>query len=133
MHQRFFLKKREHLALQRIIQKLFQEGIQVNCYPFKIYMLQVEKSMSHRIQVLFSVPKRQFKKATDRNLVRRRIREAYRLNKQILDNINLKPEMQIAIAIVYSAEDIIDYDSIQNKMTDALEKIVSIIENKTAI
>ena len=133
MLHRFSFKKKDRLSQQKIIQKLFQEGIQINFYPFKIYILQVEKSLSQRIQVLVSVPKKQFKKAADRNLVKRRIREAYRLNKQILNEIKLKPEMQIAIAFVYNTDKIHDHGLIQDKMTEALNKIITVIEKNMAI
>lgn len=123
MLQRFSFKKKDRLIQQKIIQKLFQEGIQVNFHPFKIYTLPIEKSLSHRIQVLVSVPKKQFKKAADRNLIKRRIREAYRLNKQILNEIKLKPEMQIAIAFVYIASEIYDFVFLRQKMVEALNKI----------
>jgi ribonuclease P protein component len=123
MPQKLFFRKEDRLTQKRIIQQLFHKGIQLSKYPFNIHILSIEKSLSGRIQVLISVPKRQFKKAADRNLIRRRIREAYRLNKNILADNELKPEMQIAIAFVYTANEIHDHDFIQFKMIESLKKI----------
>ncbi len=86
-------------------------------------MLKPENSLSGRFQLLISVPGKQFKKATDRNLIKRRIREAYRLNKYILSGAEIKPEIQIAIAIVYTANEIHDFDFIHQKMIEALKRI----------
>jgi ribonuclease P protein component len=128
MPQRFFFSKEDRLTKQKIIQQLFQEGIQLSNYPFKCCILRIEKSLTEKVQVMISVPKRQFRKAADRNLIKRRIRESYRLNKNILDDTEHKPEMQFAIAFVYTANVIYDYDFIQLKMIESLKKIKQSIE-----
>jgi len=128
MPQRYFFRKSDRLSQKKIIQQLFQEGIQVHCYPYKIFILKVEKSLTGRFQVLISVPKKQFKKAVDRNLIKRRIREAYRLNNYILAKAKLNPDMQIAIAFVYTANEIHDYVFIHQKMVESLKKIKQVIE-----
>ena len=112
------------------MQKIFREGIQINIYPYKIFVLKTESSPAGRFKVLISVPKKQFKKAVDRNLLKRRIREAYRLNKHILGGDEPKPEIQIAIALIYSADEIHDYGLIHHKMIEALERIKHMIDNQ---
>lgn len=123
MLQRFFFRKEDRLTKQKTIQQLFQEGTQFNFYPFRIYILRTEKSLTERVQVLISVPKRQFKKAAYRNLIKRRMREAYRLNKNILADAELNREIQIAIAFVYIANEIHEYGFIHQKMVEALKRI----------
>ncbi|MEZ0608424.1 ribonuclease P protein component [Fibrella sp. WM1] len=74
-------------------------------------------------QVLFSVPKRAFKKAVDRNLVRRRCREAYRLNKCILQKAAVSP---VAITFLYTAKVKISFDEIDKGMKLALKRMNSV-------
>jgi len=131
MPQRFFFRKEERLSQKKIIQKLFQEGIKVHCYPYKIFILKVEKSLTGRFQILITVPKKQFKRAVDRNLIKRRIREAYRLNKYILTDVELKPDMQIAIAFVYSPAEIHDHGFMQVKMIESLNRIKEVCKEKS--
>jgi ribonuclease P protein component len=66
--------------------------------------------------VLFSVPKRQFKHAVDRNLIRRRMKEAYRLNKTLLSGA-------FSIAFIYISKEIEKYEVIEKGMKGALKKM----------
>jgi ribonuclease P protein component len=75
-------------------------------------------STKNATQVLFSVPKRQFKHAVDRNLIRRRMKEAYRLHKQLLTG-------NFSIAFIYIGKGIEDYEVIEKGMKSALKKVFS--------
>jgi ribonuclease P protein component len=70
-------------------------------------------------RVLFSVSKRHFKKATDRNLLKRRIRESYRLNKNRLSTSG----NSLHLGFIYSAKEIRDFHFIEEKLILGLERL----------
>jgi ribonuclease P protein component len=119
----FSLKKHEILRSKKSIKELFENGSSFFLYPFKVQFLPNPDSQNN--QVLFSVSKRNFKKAVDRNLLRRRIREAYRLNKNILTT-DQKEQFSISIALIYISKFKLPYNEIEDKL-----KQVFIRLNKT--
>ncbi len=80
--------KEEKLKSAKTIEKLFLEGKTYSKFPLKIFFLPNENIASN--MAAFAVPKRNFKSAVDRNRVKRQLREAYRLNKSLLDEIHGK-------------------------------------------
>ena len=77
--------KGEKLCGVRAISELFSEGRPLNLPPLRIiYRVTPADPSLEAVRVLISVPKRYFRKAVDRNLIKRRIREAYRQNKTVL-------------------------------------------------
>jgi ribonuclease P protein component len=109
----FSLKKREILRSKKDIKELFENGSSIFLYPFKVHY--IPQTNSENNQVLFSVPKRNFKNATDRNLIRRRIREAYRLNKNDLLN-DQKESFSLSIVLIYISKFKLPYAEIENKL-----------------
>lgn len=113
----FRFGKEERLCSKKHIQELFKSGSSFYSFPYKVFFLpQEEANRLH--QVLISVPTRNFKKAVQRNLLKRRIREAYRLNKP-----KLADTPALAIALVYTAREEISFDDIQRRLILALGKI----------
>ncbi len=91
MNKKNTLGKKERLKSKKLIGKLFEEGKSIKKYPFRlIYLIQDKNSFKIKTQVSFSVPKRNFKKAVDRNRIKRLIKEAFRLEqRKILQDYNL--------------------------------------------
>ncbi len=86
MNQSF--PKSEKLKSTKTIENLFLEGKTYSKFPIKVFFLPQENIETNL--AAFAVPKRNFKSAVDRNLIKRQLREAYRLNKQLLDEIHGK-------------------------------------------
>jgi ribonuclease P protein component len=80
MSKIYTFTKEERLCNKKLIDQLYHNGSSFLCYPFKVSWILSADPQPFPAQVLFSVSKKRYKKAVDRNLVKRRLREAYRLN-----------------------------------------------------
>jgi ribonuclease P protein component len=115
---KFTFKKEERLSREKIIQELFEKGSSFYLYPFKVYFMQNPNPDSATHQVLISVSKKNFKRAVDRNSIKRRIREAYRLNKNLLPGQN-----KLAIAYIYSVKEILPTAQIQERLVKTFKRL----------
>jgi len=77
-----------------------------------LYSKKEEVEEKKEFKVLFSVPKKLFKRAVDRNLLKRRMREAYRLNKSLLENCN----KSVKLMFIYKASGLLSFNEIENKI-----------------
>lgn len=113
----FKLPKNERLHAEKLIKELFNEGSSFFLYPFKVHFLKKEGLIGLPNQVLFSVSKKKIKKATGRNFIKRRLKEAYRLNKQIL------PLNGIILGLIFVGKAEMSFAEIQPKMVQALNRL----------
>lgn len=121
----FTLQKDERLCSQKLIGELFTSGESFLSYPLKVVFRKNELPLEHPAQVAFTVSKRNFKRAVKRNLLKRRMREAYRLNKPaFFDEITAK-NAQIAMMFVFVGKHVIEYATIEKAMISALKKVVA--------
>jgi len=124
--QKNTLKRNESLKLKKIIEDIFIRKDSFVSFPLKVFMLEAKLPSSSAVQLLISIPKRNFKNATDRNLLKRRIKEAYRKHKHRLHKILDDNNKQLAIAILYIHKDFATYEKIEKEVILSLQKI----ENK---
>lgn len=119
---KYTFKKEERLCNKRFLANLFQSGSSFVFYPYRISFLK-SSQLPSPAQVVISVPKRRFKKAVDRNLLKRRMREAYRLHKAaLLYTFLTENESEVLLAIQYIGKEMLDFDLIFNRMENALRR-----------
>lgn len=118
----FSLPKSERLRSLASLRRLFNEGKSGFIFPFR-YTLFAESSTSPSAEVLFSVPKRNHKRANKRNLLRRRTKEAYRLNKLALHEAVKAKGLALDIALVYSTKEELPYNTIENAVRRILAEV----------
>jgi ribonuclease P protein component len=120
----YTFKKEERLCNKKLIDKLFHNGSSFLCYPFKASWLLIDEPVQFPVQILFSVSKRRYKHAVDRNLIKRRMREAYRLNKQqhLYDLLN-GSNKKIVLSIGFIGKEIVEYDFAEKKMLKLLTQL----------
>ena len=121
---KFTFRKEERLYKEKIIQELFEKGSSFYIYPFKVYFMQNPDASRTSHQVLISVSKKNFKRAVDRNSIKRRIREAYRLNKNLLHGQN-----KLAIAYIYSVKEILPTAQIQERLVKTFKRLEYVERN----
>ncbi len=128
MLAQFTLPANERLKHKKRIGELFQKGSSFFVFPFKVYYIKTSSAQAPSFpKVLISVPKKRLKKATDRNRVKRLIRENYRLQKHILRELD-KKEQLTTIAFVYSSKELMEFKPLQKAMLKALKKIAETID-----
>ncbi|MDB5142000.1 MAG: ribonuclease protein component [Mucilaginibacter sp.] len=125
MSKTYTFTKEERLCNKKLIDQLFHNGSSFLCYPFKVSWLIATDPQLFPAQVLFSVSKKRYKKAVDRNLIKRRIREAYRLHKQqYLYSLLSDADKRIVFSIGFIGKEIAPYDLIEKKMLKLLNQLI---------
>ena len=114
---KYSLPKSERLHAEKSIKELFEKGSSFFLYPFKIVFWVGEGLEDTANQVLFSVSKKKIKKATGRNYIKRRLKEAYRLNKALL------PPTGLLLGFVFVGEVKMSFGELEPKMKLVLQKL----------
>jgi len=112
-------KKEEKLKKKKLIEELFSSGKAISAFPIKLIYLQIEHDSPYKVQAGVSVSKRNFKKAVDRNKIKRLLREVYRKNKHIIyDSKHTKKHIFMFIYVGKKEE---KYNLLEKKMQQALQ------------
>lgn len=111
------LTKEERLKSKVSIELLFKEGKGTVKFPIKMQYMPHDRPMH---QVAFTAPKRNFKRAVDRNRIKRQMREAYRTNKYILYEKDLQPQ---AIFFIYIGREMPTFTNLEKRMKQCLKEL----------
>lgn len=116
------LYKKEKLCSLTAIDILFtrREGNVCTSFPLRAVWRINDKRTNKNAQFLASIPKKRFKHAVDRVKLRRRVREAYRLNRQ---HLSCDENIALDIAFIYIGSSIVKYDEIEKAMIKLLQKV----------
>ncbi len=121
------LCKQERLCGQRLTEQLFdrKESRSVALFPVRAVWRETERCEGEPpVRLLVSVSKRHFKRAVKRNRVKRQLREAYRLNKQVLTSVvEQRPERALAVGVVWLADALFPTAVVEAKMVGLLNRI----------
>ena len=116
------LPRTERLRSLGAVRRMFESGESGFIFPFRyVWFAEADDRMS--AEVLFSVPKKFHKRANRRNLLRRRAKEAYRLNKGLL-LVEGGKTAAVDVALIYSSKEVLPYKTIQNAVRRILETVV---------
>lgn len=116
--------KSEKLKSQKKIELLFSEGKSVAVYPLRLVYVPIDNKEKTEIQIGVSASKKYFKKATERNRMKRLLREAYRLNKTLLWN---DLQHSFVIMFLYQSKEEISFVELNEKTVQLFEKFKSSI------
>ena len=135
MPKQFTLGKNERLKSRKLIEQLFSKGQRMALFPYRVFFL-FEKNENqypkNKLQCGVGVSARNFKKAVDRNRIKRVTREAYRLQKTELD-LQMKGHAQsLFVFLIYTGKELPAFTVVKEKMAIILQKLIIIAHENAA-
>lgn len=139
MAKQFTLGKNERLKSRKQIEQLFKDGKNFNLIPFRVYY-SFSQLQSHDADASVGIPAgfaasgfttqfgvgvsaKNFKRAVDRNRIKRLVREAYRLqNLSLKEKLKLK-NLQLNVFFIYTGKEVPGFNFIKEKLAVALKKL----------
>jgi ribonuclease P protein component len=121
-------KKSERLCSKKAINELFENGNSFFSFPFQIVWIKSTLEIPFPAQVMFSVPKKGFKLSVERNLIKRRFKEAYRKNKHTLYSLLSSQNLKIVFIIIFKGKTIPDYTTLEKSVKEIIEQFNKILK-----
>jgi len=118
---------KEKLKSRKLLDQLFTQGRSFSVFPVKVFFMPLPEQADHAIKAGVGVSARSFRKAVDRNRIKRLLRECYRLNKLSLLATVAAKQKHVAVFFLYIGKELPDYNFLSEKMQIALTKLESSI------
>jgi len=128
METKYKYSKKEKLKSKKAIELLFKKGKSINAYPIRVIFLPKSEPTGVTINAGATVSKKNIKLAVNRNLIKRQIREAYRLNNHKLKTHLTNSDKEINLMFIYTSKQILPYKEIENKIKVILTRLIESVE-----
>lgn len=125
----FKLTHFERLSGRKRIEHLYANGKSIHLPAIRVMWIFHSEEAPFSAQVMFSAPKKKFKKAVTRNRLKRLMREAYRKNKHLLYDFLEKQKRKIHLSIVFTGDADISYAQTEGKIILTLQRLIQEIES----
>jgi len=123
---KYLLGKSQRLKSRKSIDAIFKSGQKINASPYKaFYTVQAFTGKRNPgVQIGVGVSKKYFKHAVDRNRVKRQMREAWRLQKNELQQLLITQNKTMQVFVIFTAGELPEWTLVQEKLTVILNKLV---------
>ena len=120
----FNFDKRYKLCSRKLIDETYNKGQLVKSYPFVVRVAQANLSAESTFQIVVSAPKRSFRKAYQRNRIKRLCKEAIRTNKSIIESFVRETNQQLALFLIFTGKEEIPIEVLKRKTEKLFHSIV---------
>ncbi len=120
----FQFPKKQKLCSEKVIERLFENGKSISEKPFRVVWNFEKNNDKVFVKSLIIVSKKRFKLAVNRNILKRRIKEIFRLQKKQLECFLESHNQQLNLAIIYQQEEILDYKLLEEKINLLLTRLI---------
>jgi ribonuclease P protein component len=118
------------LCSQKIIGAIYEDKKVVKQFPLLIHYKVIPLPEVVPFQLVFSAPKRTFRKSHERNRIKRLMRETVRKNKLILESFLKENQVQVALFLVYTNKEELPYDVLLKKTEQLFQKLIVQLQNE---
>lgn len=132
MQKRLTLGKQERIKSRKAIEQLFRSGKSFSVFPYKVFYQWGQPASANPLLFGITAGTRNFKKAVDRNRIKRLTREAFRLQKEPLQQLLETQQKQLQVFFIYIGKELPDYESTQQKTALILNKLIQMVHENSA-
>lgn len=119
----FSYSKKEKLKSRTQLEAVFTSGKTFSVFPVKVFFLETGDTQTRKLKAGVGVSARHFKKAVQRNRIKRLLRETYRLEKQVLHKQLHEQQKQLAVFFLYIDKEMPSYEVLREKMKECITKL----------